>query len=126
MKKRRFGPAPLDPAEKRRHCVSVRLNPGELARLDAERATVSMQRGEYLRAAAFDKLPPTIPEVNRKAYSELSRTTSNLNQIAKHLNQYPQGFLDEYITQKLSESLNECRHLLNTVRAGLIGANIES
>lgn len=85
-KRRRRGPAPLDAADKRRHSVSVRLNDAELARLDALRETVRMQRGEYLRAAALHRLPPSIPAVNRRAWAELARTAANLNQLAHRLN----------------------------------------
>lgn len=85
-KRRRRGPAPLDAADKRGHTVSVRLNDAELERLDSQRAAVQMQRGEYLRAAALHRLPPTIPEVNREAWIALARTAANLNQIAHRLN----------------------------------------
>ena len=66
-KRRRRGPAPLDATDKRGHTVSVRLNDAELARLDSQRDAVQMQRGEYLRAAALHRLPPTIPAANREA-----------------------------------------------------------
>ena len=86
-RKRRHGPQPLAAADKRGHCVSVRLNAGELAWLDEQRATVGMQRGEYLRAAALDRLPPQpAPELNRAAWLELARAAGNLNQLAHHLN----------------------------------------
>lgn len=85
-KRRRRGPAPLDAADKRRHSVSVRLNDAELARLDALREPVRMQRGEYLRAAALHRLSPSIPAVNRQAWAELARTAANLNQLAHRLN----------------------------------------
>ena len=85
-KRRRRGPAPLDATDKRGHTVSVRLNDAELARLDSQRDAVQMQRGEYLRAAALHRLPPTIPEVNREAWAALARTAANLNQIAHRLN----------------------------------------
>lgn len=85
-KRRRRGPAPLDATDKRGHTVSVRLNEAELALLDSQRGTVQMQRGEYLRAAALHRLPPTIPEVNREAWAALARTAANLNQIAHRLN----------------------------------------
>jgi hypothetical protein len=58
-----------DATDKRGHTVSVRLNDAELARLDSQRDAVQMQRGEYLRAAALHRLPPTIPEVNREAWA---------------------------------------------------------
>jgi hypothetical protein len=66
--------------------VSVRLNAAELLMLDERRAGLRMQRGEYLRSAALHRLPPTIPEVNREAWSTLARTAANLNQIAHRLN----------------------------------------
>lgn len=94
-KRRRRGPAPLDAADKRRHSVSVRLNDAELARLDALREPVRMQRGEYLRAAALHRLPPSIPAVNRQAWAELARTAANLNQLAHRLNAGETLALDE-------------------------------
>jgi hypothetical protein len=84
--KQRRGPKPLDPADLRDHCVSVRLNLAELEWLDRVRAPAKMQRGEYLRAAAKGKLPTTIPPINVEAWAELARSAANLNQIAKHLN----------------------------------------
>ena len=119
-KRSRRGPAPLDAADKRGHTVSVRLNGGELEKLDAQRGAVQMQRGEYLRAAALHRLPPTIPEMNRKAWSELSRTTSNLNQIARHLNEGLRGD-GERMGLELADSLSHCTRLLTLLRGDLIG-----
>jgi len=86
VRRRRHGPAPLAAADKRGHCVSVRLNDAELALLDSRRDPLQMQRGEYLRAAALHRLPPIIPAVNRDAWARLARSASNLNQLAHHLN----------------------------------------
>lgn len=86
-KRRRRGPAPLDSANRRGHTVSVRLNDAELARLDSLRDSVRMQRGEYLRAGALHRLPPTIPAINREAWAGLARSAANLNQLARHLNE---------------------------------------
>jgi len=85
--RRRHGPQPLAPADRRDHCVSVRLHAADLAWLDEQRGPVRMQRGEYLRSAAMGKLPPQpAPEINRGAWLELARSAANLNQIAHHLN----------------------------------------
>lgn len=108
-KRRRRGPAPLDAADKRGHTVSVRLNDAELDRLDSQRSAVQMQRGEYLRAAALHRLPPTIPEVNREAWIALARTAANLNQIAHRLNAGD------------ALSLAEVRATLDALRRDLIG-----
>lgn len=79
------GPRPLPDRERRDHCVSVRLNAAELAQLDDVRGR--FQRGEWLRIAALDQLPPSIPAINRDAWLELARAAANLNQLAKHINQ---------------------------------------
>ena len=36
--------------------------------------------------AALDRLPPSIPALNVKAYGELSRLTGNINQVARAVN----------------------------------------
>lgn len=81
-REKRRGPIPL--VDPRTHCVSVRLNDNELQKLDNQRGR--MARGEYLRCAALDELPPTIPALNQQAWVELSKAAGNLNQIAKKLN----------------------------------------
>ena len=75
----------LTAEEKRGHCVSVRLNDAELARLDADRG--HYHRGEWLRRAWSRALPPAPPpELNREAWASLARAAANLNQIARALN----------------------------------------
>jgi hypothetical protein len=123
-KRRRRGPAPLNAADKRGNTVSVRLNDAELARLDSQRAAVQMQRGEYLRAAALHRLPPTIPAVNREQWAELARTASNLNQIARHLNEGQRGdgeCIGKALGLELSAQLAICLRVLMLVRCDLIG-----
>jgi hypothetical protein len=84
-RKHRRGPHPKDAAELRSHCVSVRLNAAELKTLDGNRGV--FQRGEWLRMASIDQLPPSPPPaLNREAWLELSRAAANLNQIARALN----------------------------------------
>lgn len=107
---KRRGPEPL--SDPRNHCVSTRLNDSELTQLDSQRG--SMARGEYLRCAALDELPPTIPEINREAWAELSRAASNLNQIAKAYNIDTRHSDWESVTKTLKE-----------FRAALIGAQLK-
>lgn len=128
-KRRRRGPAPLDAADKRGHTVSVRLNEAELARLDLLRDAVQMQRGEYLRAAALHRLPPTIPAINREAWAELAREAANLNQFAKHLNQ---GFagdgerIGKALAVQIRAALQHNQRLLMDVRRDLIGVKLDA
>ena len=109
--KQRRGPKPLDPADLRDRCVSVRLNLAELEWLDRVREPAKMQRGEYLRAAAKGKLPTTIPPINVEAWAELARSAANLNQIAKHLNSGERVALTQIILS------------LEAFRRDIIGAN---
>lgn len=112
-KKQRRGPKPLATEDKRTHTVSVRLNAEELARLDAKRETVSMQRGEWLRAAALHRLPVSIPALNREAWAELAKSAANLNQLTRKLNE----------GQRVG--LEEVKKVLGEFRRELIGAKIE-
>lgn len=86
QKKHKRGPKLLDPKDKRTHTVSVRMNEAELDNLDALRAPRKLQRGAYMRAAFLESLPPSVPELNKVAWLELSKSAANLNQIAKALN----------------------------------------
>lgn len=115
-KSRRRGPVPLGADKKRDHSVSVRMNPGELAWLDASRAAVQMRRGEYLRSAALGKLPPTIPELNREAWAALARVAGNLNQLAKAVNEGRAVGLDLQELRELRAAVQDCRRDLLGVK----------
>lgn len=107
----RRGPVLLDPSAKREHCVSVRLNVAELTTLDERRGP--FQRGEWLRMAALDKLPPTVPALNAQAWAELARASANLNQLAKAVN--ASGKIER----------GGLRDQLNEFRAALLGAKLD-
>ncbi|HEE1451457.1 TPA: hypothetical protein R6489_005224, partial [Klebsiella pneumoniae] len=71
------------PQELRIHCVSVRLNNTELAKLNTLREHYS--KGEWLRMASLQKLPPVIPAINTKAWIALTDISQKLNRIAIHI-----------------------------------------
>lgn len=79
--------------------------------LDERRS--NFQRGEWLRMAALEKLPPTVPAINAQAWAELARAAANLNQIARALN----------AGEKIERG--GLRDQLNRFRAALIGASLE-
>ena len=114
LRKRKPGPKPLALANKREHCVSVRLNSGELAELDTARAPARMQRGAYLRAASQGKLPLTIPSINREAWVNLARVASNLNQYQQRINEGLATGHPPEVIQALAE-------LVQKLRAELLG-----
>ena len=126
---RRRGPAPLDATDKRGHTVSVRLNEAELARLDSQRDAVQMQRGEYLRAAALHRLPPTIPAANREQWAGVGPHSGQPEQIARHLNEGQRGDgkrIGKALGLQLSAELANCLRLLVLVRGDLIGVKHDS
>lgn len=114
LPKRKRGPKRLALADLRTHTVSVRLNSAELADLDTARASVQMQRGEYLRAASRGVLPPTIPAINREAWANLARVCANLNQYQHRINE---GLSNGHP----SEVIQELAELVQKLRAELLG-----
>ncbi|ECP5840398.1 ATP-binding protein, partial [Salmonella enterica] len=69
--------------EVRTHCVSVRLNEEELSILDSKRGPY--KKGEWLRMASLNKLPPVLPEINREAWVKLGNLSQDLNRLLNHL-----------------------------------------
>lgn len=116
-KRRGRGPAPLDPADLRTHTVSVRLNAAELAELDHNRAPVRMQRGEYLRAASWGKLPPTIPAINREAWANLARAVGNLNQFQAAINEGRAAGYPAQTIEQLRDQVQQLRSELLGIQA---------
>lgn len=115
----RTGPIPKSDSELRKHAVGCRLTSAEIAKVDRLKGGVS--RGEWLRLAALEKPPRIVPPVNLEAWSELSHTASNLNQLTKHLNE---GRLPP--DADLHRTLMQLKADLGAVRAGLIGLAGES
>jgi hypothetical protein len=108
----RRGPVPLPAADRRVHCVSVRLNVAELARLDERRGR--LQRGEWLRVAALDQLPPTIPSANVQAWAELARLAGDLNKSQALIER---GEADSH----QAELLEDLRKAVASLRRKLVG-----
>lgn len=106
-RKRRFGRQPKPETDLHRNVVNVWLTDDELA--DLERKRGKMRRGAYLRACYLNRVPPLIPELNREAWTELSRAASNLNQIAKALHEEV-------------PDIENVRQSLDAFRRALIGA----
>lgn len=91
----------------RNHCVSVRLDPEELAELDKFRGRI--RRGTYLRLCFLGNPPPRIPSINREAWQALARASGNLNQIAAKCNT---GDLPDI--EEIREALKDFRMALIT------------
>jgi hypothetical protein len=102
--------------ENRTHVVMARFNSEELEKLENLRKVLGMTKGGYIRMVALRENPTNtvVPELNRAAWIELSRSASNLNQIAKHLNEsgFDTGVVDSII------------QVLDDFRTALIGASM--
>ena len=79
----KFHTTRFSPDEVRTHCISVRLNQEELFILNSKRG--SYKKGEWLRMASLNKLPPVLPEINREAWIKLGSLAQDLNYLLDHL-----------------------------------------
>lgn len=82
-KRGKFHTDKLPDNEIRNHCISVRLNEEELIILDSKRG--QYKKGEWLRMASLNKLPPVLPEINRDAWIKLGNLSQDLNRLLNHL-----------------------------------------
>jgi len=120
-RKRRYGPRPKSDDEARVHGVSCRLTHDELAELDRRRGKV--RRGEWLRLSALSAPPRIVPEVNKVAWADLAKASSNLNQLTKAVNE---GRLSTPDLAAANAFLLSLRAKIEAVRASLIGDDNES
>ena len=92
--------------------INVRLTADERAFLEEIAGKGGV--GEYMRSLSLGRRPKLahqIPAINQEAWTELSRTASNLNQLAYRFNSG-----DSVNTDEVSAALEECRNLLGDVR----------
>lgn len=91
----------------------ARFNSEEVARLDSLRKPFGFSRAKFMRSRALGEALPKmvkIPELNVSAWVALSRSASNLNQIAHKLN------------MGKNVGIEEIRLELGNFRRSLIGA----
>ena len=86
-------PEDRKPKRKRSYVLTVRLDDGERANLEARAGDSGLSVGAYVRAAAFGDAGPRsrrrVPverELLARANADLNRVGNNLNQISRALN----------------------------------------
>lgn len=67
----------------RRYSVTVRLNEIELSKVNQSRGLLS--RSCWLRSSALKQLPPSVPEINKEAWQELTGSLQKLNDLTSFL-----------------------------------------
>jgi Bacterial mobilisation protein (MobC) len=73
--------------QENRKVFAIRLSPTERQKIEAKADLSGMKLSEYLRATALkQKIPPSVPTINREIYIELIRIGNNINQIARVAN----------------------------------------
>ncbi len=83
--RRRPGPLPLPSEARRRKRVAVHFTTAEYTEILRQAGGVSSMVPAYLRNAALNRLPPTVPEINREAWVRLAQMMTVLDRIAHHL-----------------------------------------
>lgn len=112
--RRKRGRTPKEEIDKRDHCVSVRMNITELAKLDQDRAKLDLKRGEMLRHAFLRTTPPAPPPaINVEAWRDLARAQANINQIAKRLNMSADADADADVAFEIEETLSALKEFRN-------------
>lgn len=96
----------------RKHSVTVRLNEVELGKLNESRGQLS--RSCWLRSSALQQLPPSVPEINRDAWHELTTSLQKLNDLTSFLNRRGSD------AQPLSKEVDTLRMKLSHVRDALL------
>lgn len=102
----------LPPNRIRRHTVTVRLNDIELAKVNYLRNQAS--KSCWLRSSALQQLPPSVPEVNKNAWQELTGSLQKLNDLTSFLLRRGED------AQPLSQELTALKMKLSRVRDALI------
>jgi len=116
-KRGRGGRPKSDPAAVRSQTIGVRVNASEWDQLQVKASSMGMSPAQWLRHAALARMLPRrpAPELNRRAYADLARVGSNVNQLAKASN-------EGRIPEQSGELLRELLELLREIRLQLLGA----
>ncbi|WP_370425879.1 hypothetical protein AB9Q52_005805 [Pantoea vagans] len=102
----------LPPNRIRSHTVTVRLNDIELAKVNNLRDQLS--KSCWLRSSALKQLPPTVPELNKEAWQELTHSLQKLNDLGSFLLRRGEE------AKPLSQEVNALKLKLSHVRDALL------
>ncbi|WP_343582825.1 hypothetical protein [Enterobacter sp.] len=105
----------LPPNRIRKHTVTVRLNDLELKQVNDLRNQAS--KSCWMRSSALQQLPPSVPEINREAWHQLTASLQKLNDLTSFLNRRGTD------AQPLSQEVNALKVKLSHVRDALLKLN---
>ncbi|PAW34908.1 hypothetical protein CIL06_03950 [Pantoea vagans] len=96
----------------RKHTVTVRLNDLELKQVNDLRNQAS--KSCWLRSSALQQLPPSVPEVNKNAWQDLTHSLQKLNDLGSFLLRRGEE------AKPLSHEVNALKLKLSHVRDALL------
>lgn len=96
----------------RKHSVTVRLNEVELSKVNQSRGQLS--KSCWLRSSALKQLPPSVPEINKEAWQELTGSLQKLNDLTSFLLRRGED------AQPLSQEVRALKLKLSHVRDALL------
>jgi hypothetical protein len=99
----------------RRYSVTVRLNEIELSKVNQSRGQLS--RSCWLRSSALQQLPPSVPEINKEAWQELTGSLQKLNDLTSFLLRRGED------AQPLSQEISALKVKLSHLRDALLTFN---
>lgn len=102
----------LPPNRLRRYSVTVRLNEIELSKVNQSRGQLS--KSCWLRSSALKQLPPSVPEINKEAWQELTGSLQKLNDLTSFLLRRGED------AQPLSQEVSALKLKLSHVRDALL------
>lgn len=100
---------PLLKPEQLRVKVECYFNPTEKKFVESKAKQAGLALSAYLREASLGNQITSLPSANIELWEELSRTTANLNQIAKHLNEGRLVHLDPSLLQEIGRQVKALR-----------------
>lgn len=102
----------LPPNRIRKHTVTVRLSDLELKQVNYSRNQLS--KSCWLRSSALNQLPPSVPELNKEAWQELTGSLQKLNDLGSFLLRRGED------AQPLSQEVSALKVKLSHVRDALL------
>jgi hypothetical protein len=109
------------PPTKKNVTLSTKIGLDDAAALKERARLAGVTVSTFLREAALtgQVQPHTpIPQINQEQWADLARVGGNLNQVATHL--HGGGPVDA----RVAATIDECRAVLSTVRAAILGLEV--
>jgi len=101
---------PLLKTEELRIKAECYFSPSEKADISAKARRAGLSFSSYIREVVIGhKVVDALPSINAQQWQSLSRTTANLNQIAKHLNEGKVVNIDPALLEELGRQVQAIR-----------------